>query len=163
MGTIVSDNYIDTELLKKARAIEQEEQQKIEELVKILGVTEQQARIIVRSTKADLSYLRPDKMYINTKQGLDTKIRAEIVPELITEFDIDKNGKDLGRLPFFSDFRYRWIIPKAKDNAALLAMLFNNYLKIEIGASRDKWSQDDYGIAYQKLDKMVKYLKEILK
>lgn len=102
-------------------------------------------------------------MYINTKQGLDTKIRAEIVPELITEFDIDKNGKDLGRLPFFSDFRYRWIIPKAKDNAALLAMLFNNYLKIEMGASRDKWSQDDYGIAYQKLDKMVKYLKEILK
>lgn len=162
-GTLVSDSYIDTELLRKARAIEQEELQKVEELVKILGVTEQQARIIIRSANADLSYKRPDKMYINTKQGLDTKIRAEIVPELITEFNIDKNSKDLVSLPHYSSFKYSWIVPKAKDNAALLAMLFNYYLKTEIGASRDKWSQDDFEIAYQKLDKMVEYIKEILR
>lgn len=162
IGTTVSDSYIDTELLKKARAIEQEEQQKIKELIKILGVTEQQARIIIRSANADLSYKRPDKMYINTKQGLDTKIRAEIVPELITEFKIDKNSKDLVRLPYFSNSQYRWIIPRAKDNAALLAMLLNNYLRIEIGANRNKWTQDDYELAYQRLDKMVEYIKKIL-
>lgn len=162
-GTIIGDSYIDTELLKKAKAIENEEQEKIKELKKLLGVTEEQARIIVRSTnKTDLSYKRPDKMYINSKQGLDAKIRAEIVPELITEFNIDKNGKDLAKLPYFSDNKYKWIVPKAKDNAALLAMLFNNYLRIEIGSSRDKWTQDDYKIAYQKLDKVVQYIRGIL-
>lgn len=162
-GTIIGDSYIDTELLKKAKAIESEEQEKIKELKKLLGVTEEQARIIVRSTNnTDLSYKRPDKMYINSKQGLDAKIRAEIVPELITEFNIDKNGKDLVKLPYFSDNRYKWIVTRAKDNAALLAMLFNNYLKIEMGSSRDKWSQDDYKIAYQKLEKIVQYIKGIL-
>ena len=53
-------------------------------------------------------------------------------------------------------------MPRAKDNAALLAMLFNNYLKIEMGSSRDNWSQDDYKIAYQKLEKIVQYIKGIL-
>ncbi|MDD2586841.1 MAG: DEAD/DEAH box helicase family protein [Bacteroides sp.] len=162
-GTIVGDSYIDTELLKKAKAIEKEEQKKIDELIKLLGVTELQARTIVRSTSnTDLSYKRPDIMYINSKQGLDTKIRGEIVPELITEFNLNKEGKDLANLPFFSDSRYQWIVPQAKDNAALLAMLFNKYLKDEIGSSRDKWSQDDYKMAYQKLETIVQYIKTIL-
>ena len=162
-GTIVGDSYIDTELLKKAKAIEKEEQKKIDELIKLLGVTELQARTIVRSTSnTDLSYKRPDIMYINSKQGLDTKIRGEIVPELITEFNLNKEGKDLANLPFFSDSRYQWIVPQAKDNAALLAMLFNKYLKDEIGSSRDKWSQNDYKLAYQKLEIIVQYIKSIL-
>lgn len=163
-GSTIGDNYIDTELLKKAEMLEKEEQEKINELKKILDVTEGQARNIVRSTnKSSLEYKRPDLMYINSKQGLDAKIREEIVPELITEFDIDKDSNDLLKLPFFSDNRYKWIVPQAKDNAALLAMFFNKYLKDEIGASRGKWSQDDYKIANQKLDEIVEYIKEFLK
>jgi len=41
-------------------------------------------------------------------------------------------------------------------------MLFNKYLKDEIGSSRDKWSQDDYKLAYQKLEIIVQYIKSIL-
>lgn len=162
-GTTIGDSYIDTELLRKARTLESEEQEKIASLIKLLGVTEKQARTIYRSSNKDLTHLRPDKMYLSTKKGLDTKIRAEIVPELITEYRIDKNSKSLTSLPYFNDFRYRWIVTKAKDNAALLAMLFNHHLKIEIGASRDVWSQDDYKIAYRKLDIMVRYIKGQLK
>lgn len=162
LGTITEDIYIDTELLRKAKEIEKEEKKKIEELIKLLGITEQQARNIYRSSNADLSYKRPDQMYLNTKKGLDTKIRVEIVPELITEYEINKNGRELERLPFFSNPKYKWILPKAKDNAALLAMFFNQYLRIEIGDNRENWSQDDYKTAYQKLDKMVEYIKGLL-
>ncbi len=161
-GTIVGDSFVDTKLLRDAKEIEQEEKQKIAELIKLLNVTEQQARIIYRSSNADLSYKRPDKMFLNTKQGLDTKIRAEIVPELITEFKIDKDAKNLDNLPYFSDYRYKWITERAKDNAALLAILFNQFLKVEMGLPREEWSQDDYEIAYQKLDKMVEYIKNLL-
>ena len=161
-GTIVGDPYIDTELMKKAKALELEEQTKIKSLIKLLGITEEQAKIMYRSSSQDISHLRPDQMYLNTKKGLDTKIRAELVPELITDYGIDKDSKDLARLTFFNDFKYKWIISRAKNNAAILAMLFNHYLKTEMGASRDEWSQADYKIAHKKLDNMVRYIKEQL-
>jgi len=162
-GKTRSDAYIDTELLKKAKALEAEEQSKVEKLVKLLKITEEQAKLIVKNSNPDLNMKRPDKVYINTKKALDTKIRYEIVPELIVEFNLNKNGKNPELFPYFKDSRFSWIVPRVKDNAALLAFFFNHYLKLELGANRDEWTSNDFDIAYQKLDKVVQYTKEMLR
>ena len=162
-GTLITDSYINTELMKKAKEKESEEQEKVEALKELLGVTEDQARIIYRSTNSvDLSYKRPDMMYLNSKSGLDKKIKGEIVPELITEFKINPKGNELAQSPLFTSRKYGWIPNKVNHNDALLAVFFNSYLKAEIGSSRDKWSQDDFKIAYQNLEKMVQYIKNML-
>ena len=101
-------------------------------------------------------------MYLNSRVGLDKSIKGEKVPELITEFNINQKGKELANLAFLSNNKYKWIVDRASDNAALLAMFLNKYLKEGIGSSRDKWSQDDFKIAYQKLEKMVQYIKSML-
>lgn len=161
-GTISRDAYIDTELLKRAKALEQEDHKKVEELIKILNVTEEQAKLILKNSNPDLSMKRPDKVYINTRKALDSKIRYEIIPELIVEFGLDKNDKNPELFPYFKDPRYSWIVPKAKDNAALLALLFNHYLMLKVGSNRNVWSSTDFDIAYQELEKVVQYIREIL-
>ena len=44
------------------------------------------------------------------------------------------------------------------NNAGMLAVYFNTYLKYEMGKSREEWSIDDYKLANQKLDTMYNYI-----
>lgn len=161
-GSSISDYYMETDLIKQVKEQQQEDEEKVQILMKTLNIPRNQAQNMVRISKVKMEDVRPDQTFRNTKTGLDQYIRYELVPEILLKYNLDKSGYELESLPLFSHPYYCWILNPRKDNAAYLAIAFNTYLKNEIGKPRQEWSIDEYKLAYKKLDSMVEYIESML-
>jgi len=162
-GNSISDYYMETDLIKQVKEQQQEDEEKVQILMKTLNIPRNQAQNMVRISKVKMEDVRPDQTFRNTKTGLDQYIRYELVPEILLKYNLDKSGYELENLPLFNHPNYYWILNPRKDNAAYLAISFNTYLKNEIGKPREEWSIDEYKLAYKKLDSMVEYIESMLK
>ena len=134
--SILVDDYLTTELIKKSEQEEAKFQEKVKKLQELLGVNEEQAKIFIAQTQSGSSNLsRPDLIYRRKKIGLDETIRQELVPSIIDEFNINKDSDDLKDCGLFKGSY--WKIPnmiKSKNgkNAAMLAIYYNTYLRNKI-------------------------------
>lgn len=161
-GSTISDYYLETELIKQVKEQEHEDEKKIQILMKTLNIPRNHAQNIVRISKVKIEDVRPDQTFRNTKMGLDQYIRYELVPEILLKYDLDKDGNELKNLPLFVQPSYNWITKRGNNNAAYLAMAFNHYLRRAIGKPREKWSIDEYKLAYKKIDNMIEYIESMI-
>jgi len=156
------ENYLDTELIHKSEEESINAKEKIKTLSETLNITEEQAELLyVQSQNQDSILGRPDLLYKNKKRNLDEEIREVIVPKLIKEFNIDKQGDDLKDCNLFEG-KYWYIPNKVKENAAMLALYLNTYLKNKIGRSRKDWTDSDFNNAFIVLPELTDYIEKII-
>lgn len=161
-GSLVHNAYITTELMTRYKEETEEFKKKVKEIQAVLGCSEEQAEQVVRTADGEKSAIkRPDLYFKKTRKDIDTKIRYEFVPQLISKYSVDKAETNLKDLPIFTK-KFSWIGKNGKNNAAMLALYFNTYLKNEMGNSREEWTLQDYEIANDKLDELYEYVDAVL-
>ncbi len=161
-GILVGDVYLTTVVLKKKQEDDKIREQKIAELQKILEINREAAlKVMNLAENNDSGIKRPDKYFASKKKDIDVTIKEIIVPELLNNFSINKQDDNLKNCALFNG-KFSWIPGKVKDNGGLLAIYFTNYLNLEIGAKRARWTIDDYDIANDKLPEIVEYVQKII-
>ena len=163
-GQLEHEIYMDGHYMREANRIRQDRKRKREELIKLLGISEERAEQILEQQESDSSqYKRPDLILKQRKKLTDSNIRESIVPELLIAAQLDINGNELENFKIFQDRKYRWIPNKIKRNGGMLATYLNTYLKNEIGRKREEWSNDDYARASKLLDQQAEYLRNFFR
>lgn len=161
-GRLTEDVYLTTELIAKNDKAEKESEKKIDELIRLLKITREQAKQIVKNADTvNEPITRPDLYFSDKKETIDNLIREQYVPDLLVSHSMDMHGIELKQCILFKNAKCSWISMKGKDNGAMLAMYFNAYLKNEFGSRKD-WTIDDYESAGRKLDICVEYVRNIL-
>jgi len=162
-GTLTTDTYLNTELIKKQKEEERKQKESIDKLQELLHIDYEQALAIYNQTrtKDTAAFKRPDLYFANRKKNLDDQIREILVPQLITKFHINQSEKNLADCRLFNG-KYAWIKSKATNNGAMLAMYFNTYLRSEIGKKREEWKVSDFDIAFEKLAVAEEFVEKIL-
>lgn len=160
-GKLVSDVYLNTELIKKKQKEDREREKKIIEIQNILKINKEDAEKIIDQTQGNQSEIkRPDKYFSSKRKDIDITIKEKIVPELISKYSIVQNGNDLKGCSLFQN-RFAWI-KNIDNNGGMLATYFTNYLNYEIGYKKEYWKIDDYEIAFEKLPICVEYVEKVL-
>ena len=162
--TFIFDDYLNTELIKRADQEKKDRKEKEDKLMELLGIDRIKAKEFLNQSKKPegLDLKRPDLIYTSNRKKLDSKIREEIVPELIVAHRIDPDGKDLISTKLFSVYPYSWIAKKEYNNAAALAVYLNIYLVQKIGKKRDDWELEDFALAFTILPGICEYLNSFL-
>jgi superfamily II DNA or RNA helicase len=162
-GKLKADAYLTTELIKRQKEEEKQQQETITQLQKVLNVDYEQAVAIYNQTrtKDTMVLKRPDIYFSTKKKDLDTEIREVIVPDLITKYNIEQSAKNLMECRLFNG-KYSWIKNTANDNGALLATYLNTYMRNEIGRSRKEWTLADYETAFKKLPVVEEFVEKVL-
>ena len=165
VGTVVSDPYLTTELIKRRRQEEAEDAKKVEELQKLLDISSEEARSVLRQTKARSRLRRPDLFEKVRRESVDQRIKQDMVPRLLADFNIPKESRSLVESRLFKGSnRYAWITRQENcDNAALLSIYINTVLKERMGAKREQWQTSDWDIALQRLDEIEEFIVMVLK
>lgn len=162
-GKLTRTEYLGTKLLQQREADAAERREKINQLISILNVTEEQASSIIDQQQGSESeFKRPDLILKQRQKTTDKRIREQIVPEILNNYNLSLNGSEVLTLPFFVG-SFAWIPKKVQNNGGALAIYFNTYLKQRIGKPRDKWSNDDYARAAMLLDQQAEYVEEYMK
>lgn len=161
-GEILKDKYFQTENIKKFEEEQRLEEQKIESIMETLNVDKNKATEIVKSTLLEEKVLRPDLLYINTRMEIDENIKEIIVPEIMTELNIEEDTKDIGGCIKIFNKHYKWIGQKSNSPQAKLAIYFNAYLKKEIGKKREDMNTNELKRANELLEKQAEYVKSVL-
>ncbi|MCB8515833.1 DEAD/DEAH box helicase, partial [Enterococcus durans] len=164
VGSLSHEIYMKTEYIKEKEEYEANRNEKIEQLLKIMPhMTRKEASIIYDSQESsDLLLNRPDKLIRQRQETTDKNIRYQIVPMLLAKHKLSYEGKEVAKLSVFTDRRYSWIL-KQKNNAAYLAIYFNQYLANQIGLKRAEWSNSDFEKASKLLVAQVDYIDDLMK
>lgn len=162
-GKLTRTEYLGTKLLQQREADAAERREKIKQLTAILNVTEEQASSIIDQQQGSESELkRPDLILKQRQKTTDKRIREQIVPEILSKYNLSLNGIEILTLPFFIG-GFSWIPKRIQNNGGALATYFNTYLKQRIGKPRDEWSNDDYERAAMLLDQQAEYVEEYMR
>lgn len=162
-GSLIGDPYLDTQLIAQRKKEEEEELRNIQEIQRMLGITAEQARILIQQSKGlSSSIKRPDLYIKRRRKGIDARIREDIVPTLLNKFKIDKESDNLKNCRIFKGTKYFWIAQKYDNNAAMLAIYMNTWLKQSMGMKRDDWGPSDWDVAEKKLDQINEFLIKVL-
>lgn len=157
------EDYMNTRLIELSKEKDEETKEKIENLKKIFNLNDDQAKLMIEQMESsDSSLKRPDIVFSNKKKNIDSRIREEIVPRLIMEYNVEEDSDDLKNLSIFEG-KYWYITNKHKQNNAMLAVYMNAYLRNEIGKGRSLWSDDDFDRAQIILDELEQYIENSIK
>lgn len=165
-GVLKLDTFMETEILKREEERQKKENEDIKKLIEIMGYTEEYARSSYYASKArreGIGLNRPDLRLAYTREALDNKIREEIIPELLLKTGHVLEEKTLDKNKIFMDTKYSWIVKSSENNGALLAKYINSALKYKLGKERREWLMEDYKIALEYLEKLVKFLETSIK
>ncbi|MBP2027453.1 superfamily II DNA or RNA helicase [Acetoanaerobium pronyense] len=157
---IESEEYLSTELFALSKKKDAELKQKIKDLKKILGdnITDDQAQLIIQQAESDDDETkRPDLLYSKKKKNIDDKIREDIVPRLMVQYDIDKDKNYLKDLSIIKT-KCNYIAKYVNKNDGILAFYINDCLKKAIGKERKKWTDADLDKGLNILDNLEKQL-----
>lgn len=161
-GNIISDTYTNTKLIEKRRQEEQDELRKVAEVQKLLSLNAEEARKIVQTAAGSRTLIkRPDLFIKRKRKGIDAKIKEDIVPMLLGNFNLDMASFDL-KSSRLAQGSYAWIVSKARDNAGFLAIYITVELNRMIGRNRPNWSDSDWDNAEVSLTQIEKYLVKAL-
>ncbi|RDY30155.1 DEAD/DEAH box helicase [Lachnotalea glycerini] len=161
-GKITEDVYLNTELIKQVKIDEQKELEAIDELKKILKITEEAARKIYNDSqsKETEAIKRPDLYFRDLKKEIDVQIREIIVPDIITKFNLELRDNTLQDCRLFTG-QYKWI-KKINENGGMLASYFNDYLKNSLGMKRDLWDTKECKIALERLPALKEFVETVI-
>nr|WP_240464085.1 DEAD/DEAH box helicase family protein [Paenibacillus apiarius] len=165
-GKTERDTFIDTQLLEERNARQKAEIEKIEKLKELLPDIPEEAlkQMIRRQDEGNPSskILRPDKFLYRKKRSLDDRIKKEMVPELILEYNISKEGTDLNSSRVFKG-KYSWIPKRIPNNAGMLAAYIEFRVNELVGNDdRSTWKPEEYEAALQRAEEIYSLLKKIL-
>lgn len=161
-GIITGVEYIDTDLIRRNKEEELAREKKIQELQKVLQLDRERVIQILNTTESvDNDIKRPDKYFSRKRKDIDIRIKEDIVPAIVAKNGIDKDGNELKSCILFRN-QYSWIARKIKNNAGMLAVYFEYYLKITMGISKKDWKLTDYDIANDKLDEAEEYVEKVI-
>ncbi|GLY12676.1 DEAD/DEAH box helicase [Pseudobacillus badius] len=161
----VKDAFIESEILKRREEEVEREKRKIEELQRILEVSEEQAATFFKQSLKSQDkerYLRPDLYLKKKKKEIDDLVREEIIPQLLVDYELTLQGTELTEGKFLLPAKYRFLYKNSKNNGALLGQYFNLSLKHHIGDSRDGWKLDDYDRAIAHVSELDSHAREIM-
>jgi superfamily II DNA or RNA helicase len=164
-GRTERDSYIDTELLKERERRQAQERFKLEKLKEILpNLPDETLLQMVRREEEGISdpkILRPDRYLHKKKRNLDDRIKKEMVPDLIIEYNIPKEGSELQASRLFS--KHQWLARRIKDNAGLIAAFIEQRVNELVGnSSRETWAPEEYEAALKYVEDVYKHVKSIL-
>jgi superfamily II DNA or RNA helicase len=161
-STLEIDTYLNTEITKKAEEEKAKDEAKIKQLQEIMEYDYNFAKEFYyadKMKKQNIGLNRPDLIFINTKQLFDSKIKEEIIPNLLIKTKHNLHEKTLANTDFFKyNNSNKWIADRCKDNGGILARYIAQALKKKIGRKREEWEDKDFEIANVHLDKIVEYL-----
>lgn len=162
-GNLSEDAFLTTKLIKTYKQKKEEEEKKISELQALLPISYDEASKILRQlqTKETESIKRPDLFFYTKSKDVDNEIKVNIVPELITMFNIDQYNDNLKTCSLFNG-KYQWIANKNYNNGAMLAIYFSDYLKRAINKPKSEWDTPDCIRALELLPKIKEYVINIL-
>lgn len=162
------EDYMTTVTTQEYDEYEQKMRTKIEQLKEVMGkIDDHQARRIIESQKKpedfDPIYLRPDKYVKQVKRNFAMQAQETIPAEIILEFGLVKEKRDLAELPVIK--KYRWIASDVKsDNAALIARYINQMLFERFGKRENwEWTIKEVEYAQEYLNKVVDHLKVVIR
>lgn len=161
----VTDSFIDSELLKKRQQKMEDEKAKIEELQKLLNISEEKASILFQQSQKSQDkerFLRPDLYLKKKKSEIDSLVREDIIPQLLVDYDLTLEGNELISTRVLLPFQYKFLYSRAKTNGSLLGQYFNLSLKNLIGEARDGWKFDDYDRAVSHVYQMDQHARQIM-
>lgn len=166
-GTLERDTFIDTELLAERQRRLKEEAEKLARLKEILPNMPDDALIqMVRREEEGTPaarILRPDKFLYRRKRSLDDVIKKEMVPDLILEYNISKEGTELSTSKLFNGAKYRWIPKRIKNNAGMIATYLEFRVNELVGNDdRKTWGPNEYESALIRVDELYVLVKKIL-
>ncbi|AVQ20688.1 DEAD/DEAH box helicase [Fusobacterium necrophorum] len=161
-GKFTRDSYIDTVILEQNQKKEEEEKEKIKQLVAILGIDEEKAKEVIYTNNLKEGMNRPDLIYFTTKQNFDVRIRENIIPNILSKMGKTLHEKnilitDLQKGLGLSYNQSNIIIRARKDNGGILGMAVNLSLKEKIGRKREEWDENDFEHANEYLSEMEKF------
>lgn len=160
-GNVIVDPYITTELLKKRKEEITKRKRAIKNLQDMLEIQKEEAAKIYDSSQNSKSKIkRPDQYFKNRKKDIDHMIKYEIVPELINEFNLQKDGDEIIGCRLFKG-KFYWI-RKIGNNAGMLSSYFSDALRHKIGKKRKQWKLSDYDIAFEQIDAIKEYVENVL-
>jgi len=166
-STTNSDVFTKTELLERAQAISDEEDKElINKIMRDFGQNKENARLIARQMNVTPDDLRPDLAFKNTQEGFNSYIHEEVIPDILTHFDVESKGNELSKLSIFQfpldKKRYGFILKRTNYNSAHLGYFFNIFLKNKMGKARNEWNTiEDFNIGYDILEGIVQYIKRL--
>jgi hypothetical protein len=161
-GILIGDTYLNTKLIEQRKKEAQEELKKIEGIQKLLNISFEEAQKIVNQTTGFASPVKRPDLFIKRKRiGLDSRIRDNIVPTLLSKYSLNKETDELKKSMLFNG-KYYWIAQQNNNNAAMLAIYINASLKDMIGAKREEWTTKDWENAEIKLNKIEEFLNKVL-
>lgn len=164
-----SENYLDTELIERSKEEAKKTAENIKKISEMLGISSAQASAMIKQSKANSALGRPDQLYKRKRRNINELIKESIIPRLIENNGIDKDGVDLKNLLIFKHPKYKWIPNQiirrnsTGKNAGMLAIYISVFLNEKIGTKRDEWKDSDYDTAFDYLDKLENHLDSLLK
>lgn len=163
-GTLVSDAFLNSELIKQREKEESEEKIKFEGLKNLLKISDDEIKKMLGTLKGnDNKISRPDLYFKKIGKDVDTRIKEDIVPRLITKYNLEKESDSLKNCNKLFTFHFSWIQQKSSNNAAMLAIYFNYSLVKKIGRKKENWTTDDFNNANDKLDEIEEFVDQVLK
>ncbi|MCK4259845.1 MAG: DEAD/DEAH box helicase family protein [Halanaerobiales bacterium] len=161
-GTIIGDTFLTTNLIRQRDENYAKDLEMINHLKSLYNIDEDEAKKFLKQIKSSPSSIkRPDAFFTRKYKGIDRIIRSELVPELLVRYDIKNESNNLKKCKLFRG-RYSWITQDDKNNAAMLAIYFNENLRYKINKPRSDWSDIDYDNAYQYIPEVKKYVEKVL-
>ncbi|WP_284646795.1 hypothetical protein [Paenibacillus silviterrae] len=90
------DSFIESELIQKRNERLAEESAKITQMMELLNISKDKAIQMLRQAEENTDkqrLLRPDLFVDRSRKRIDRKIKFEIVPDLLDEYNLDMNGR----------------------------------------------------------------------
>lgn len=163
---VITDTFIDTELLRKREHEVQEENEKVKKLMEELQIPEETARSFVLQAKTSQTkqkYLRPDLVQQDLRQQVDKTIKEELIPNILANFELDLKGNELYnyRQSIFPLYTSR-MLRHNHDNGACLGIHFSNALIKHVGNKRSNWEIGDFEKGLEEIYEIESFISEKL-
>lgn len=166
-SSIKKDVFTKTQLLERAEAISDEEDKElIKSLMSTYNQTEENARLIARQMNVTPNDLRPDLAFQNTQEGFNLYIHEEVIPDILSHFNVQPKGNELSKLSIFNTplnkKNYSYIIKYKDYNSAYLGFFFNTFLKNTMGKPRSDWNSiEEFNMGYDILEDIIEYIRKL--
>lgn len=110
----------------------------------------------------DARILRPDKFLYRKKKDLDDRIKKEMVPELILEYNLSNDGEEVSQTKLFKG-KYNWLLKRVRGNAGLIAAYIEKRVNDLVGNhDRSTWRPEEYESAKKHAEDIYVLIKKML-
>lgn len=157
--------YEFTQAAKEYEEYEQEIKDTVEELRKALPKkTDKELRRLAKENSGKQMFnpllKNPKKYRRQLRERFDARIKYELPAELLSKFQLRKEGRELIELPI--NPRHSWVLNNDPDNAAIISKYLTSLYNVKYG-NRSNWRIPDFEHALNEMDDSVNHLNIMIK